>query len=146
MSMANMLHSCSLLSEGTLLNASEDVLCALSQHEGVPPRPQQDLVAAVMAVYGLTHTARLPHIHCLASEAARDLSGQDLESAVHRVRQFWAEEFNVASPARSKWASLVRVAHVDTPDLAGVTPQDALSYDQAVARLQSELAVLVCPR
>lgn len=55
---------------GSLVNESKDVLDALSQRQGAPLRPQQDLVAAVKAVCGLTHTDRLPDILHVASEAA----------------------------------------------------------------------------
>lgn len=127
------------------MNASEDVLDSLAGFDDVPPRTQQDLVAAVKTVYALTHTSRLPAIQKLASQAVQELAADDTAqraAAVQKLRQFWAEEFNTNSPAGKRWASLVQTAHVETPWLVGAV---ATSYDDAVNKLQSGLEELVCP-
>lgn len=149
---------------GTVVNASEDVLDALrmSGSMEVPPQTQQDVVALVKTVYALTHTARLPLIHDVAQEVARELTdgvsavgpgseGTPESRAAAKVRAFWQREFSDSTAAGKKWRALVRVAHVETPGpaveqwgSAGAGEPQA-SYDDVMAWLEAELAYLVCP-
>lgn len=135
---------------GTIVNASDDVLDALSAGGDmqVPARVQQDLVALVKTVYALTHTHRLPVIQALAGEVAAELQA-DAPTAgrnvADRVREFWSCEFNGNTPAGKRWQALVRAAHLDARSTGGDSASLPADYDRAVDELREQLAELVCP-